>query len=387
MSLSINSIYSSSLRLLANENSSDIYSLVLDEILKLTKSSAGTLYIYENNVLKPVKDAQVIRRPLPRKNGYTYTAFKNRTPLVVPRNIIDRIHEESKEINGKSWVFIPLSYQTTTYGIINVLSDLTPNHINKNINSLLIFGAMASLAIKNAWHVVEMQKAIKTRDAFISMANHELKTPLTTVMAYAQIIERAVKQGKLPSIGWVDQLVKESKRQKSILDELFAIDQINSGQFRYVFKKCNLKNLLTQITQASKARFPARKFNFIYEECADGTVPEIQADADKLTQAVTNLINNAVKYTDSDITVKLTCNDVDFKISVSDRGCGIPKKEIPRLFTLFHRGNHKTKKGLGIGLYIAKQVINSHNGTIEIESLKNQGTTFTIHLSKIGINA
>lgn len=378
-------IHTSSLYFLEPLDLDVLYERVVKEAVKLVQGSTGSLLLEENSTLKRVysmtHDMTTVKT---RKKGFTYTCFKNRTAFVVDIDDLAKAHPEVPYENLKSLIFIPIAYKNKSMGVLQIRSVSKENFTKKQLDILRLFGSLASMAIKKTQLYDETHQALESRDLFIAMAAHELRTPLTSVNGYIQLLK--TKQNELGDSEkrWLEHLSYESLRLTNLINELLEINRIKSGQLQYIWKECSLSNIINRAIANVQFLHPDR--TFVLENNLLPNHDVFVGDFDKILQTITNLLDNAAKFSPPKSEVILNAIDDKkmLKIQILDKGRGIRKKELPKIFNAFYKAD-EFKQGMGIGLFLAKFVINRHQGNIELKSKENKGTTVTITLPKTKI--
>ena len=215
------------------------------------------------------------------------------------------------------------------------------------------------------------------------MAAHELRTPLTTINAYIQLLQRKVPNKETISEDWIMQLAKANERLNKLVHELLQVEQIKKGNINYDYKETNLEEIIRQAAIDFKFFNPTHKLILI-NKLGDNNL--ILGDPDKLLQVFNNVLNNAAKFSQEESQIKLTLENKQpfFIIQVEDQGIGIEKKDLDKIFQKFYKGNQKEREGLGLGLYLTKQIIKKHKGHIVISSgPNNKGTIVKIILPQL----
>ena len=251
----------------------------------------------------------------------------------------------------------------------------------------------AALALENAQLFHQAQEAVRLREEFLSIASHEMRTPLTTITGFTHLLNRQVSRGQLDP-GRVEaitgSLLTEATRLNQLVGDLLDVSRIQQGRLDIRPERCNLSAIVHAVVDRLKET---------YERSADREIvvdapPEVEGvwDGTRIDQVVTNLLTNALKYSvDGEITLSVWTEHGDTAmLAVSDRGIGIPEDQQDRLFEPFVRGNdaHYRASGTGLGLYITRQIVQHHGGVIELQSEPGQGTTFTVRLPmEVTINA
>ncbi|MBI2957259.1 MAG: GAF domain-containing protein [Chloroflexi bacterium] len=223
----------------------------------------------------------------------------------------------------------------------------------------------------------------RMKTEFISVASHELRTPMTSVYGFAELLLMRATGLAEDQRKWVETIYAEGKRLADIVEDLLNVSRIESGLLPLNLGAVSLEPMVTSIIGQVGLANPSRS---LISQIPEG-FPSVRADKDKLHRVLYNLVDNAVKYSPSGgpVIISAECNPSAGTIvfSVSDRGLGIPAEEIPKLFGRFHRVRRpETEKvrGTGLGLYIVKSLVESMSGNIRVESQLNQGSTFYVTL-------
>lgn len=213
------------------------------------------------------------------------------------------------------------------------------------------------------------------KDEFISIASHELKTPITILKATLQIFDR-LKGSDLPEKYYrlVDQGNRSILKISTLVDELLNVNRMNAGQL--VLNKTGI-NLYTWLQECCQHVRAESTHNLV----VDGdTELIVMADEHRIEQVIVNFVNNAIKYAPGSKVIKLVVNKGKnmAKVSVTDYGPGITQDKIPFLFDRYYRADHTGSQysGLGLGLYICAEIIKKHHGQIGVDSEVGRGSTF-----------
>jgi signal transduction histidine kinase len=243
------------------------------------------------------------------------------------------------------------------------------------------FASMRSQLIKTA---EEREQAIQIRDLFFSVAAHELKTPLTSLIGQAELLQRRARRDTSLAERYaqsVNVIVAQAFRLNRMIIALLDISRLQHGKLTLDNEQLNLQELVLQVVE--EVRPTLMKHTIVY--CADAEVLNVYGDILRLEQVIQNLINNAVKYSPNGgtIYVSLEHQSDSLEIRVKDEGIGIAEKDLPYLFERFfraHTNQYSTIFGMGIGLYVVKEIIGLHGGSIEVESREGEGSTFIVRL-------
>ncbi len=379
MNTSITAVYKSTLRLMGTLSPQETYSAIVQEAQRLADAMYGSIFLIINDKLIRVystvpENLQIV----PRTEGYTYQSYKSRKAMVVPVSKMKKIHPVYGKSETKRIVFIPLCYEEYTIGVIALDSKYAKPISAKRMQTLQLFGSLASLKLRNISLLSDLKEAVSTRDLFVSMASHELKTPLTAILAYVELVKKCVDKNTVPNPVWINSLLLSSKRMSRLINELLHINQIRSGNMNYSFKNVMVTDLVTMVLNDFQMSYPTQTLEV--NNLISNPNQHIVADRDKLVQVFINLLNNAAKFTSDKKTVLFQIEDGNDGIvfHVIDQGKGIEPHDLTHLFEEFYKGQQNTKEGLGLGLFISNKIVQAHNGTISIDSTVGSGTKVTV---------
>lgn len=376
----IENIYNSSIKLLEPLALEKTYTIIVEEAIKLVNGDDGSLILKKGNELKRVfSSSTVLYKIKPRKKGYLQKSLQENEAKILSIGEIEKVHPEIKEARFKSSLLIPLSYRNERIGVLRVYSK-NRQFNNDDLSILKLFGPIATLALRKNQLYSEINNALKTRDLFISLASHELRTPLTTILTYLELFKKKAEKGENPDPKWIKTLLAETNRLIALFNELFQIDQIKTGQLKYRFKRSKFLEIVKRALTSFSAVYPNRKI--VFQNQLFNQKDYIYCDPDKVLQVILNLLTNASKFspTRSEINIVASSEGSFFTLSVSDKGKGIPKPELNKIFEGFYKGKTNRKEGMGLGLFLTKKIIEKHEGVIEVTSKVNKGTTFRIKL-------
>lgn len=232
--------------------------------------------------------------------------------------------------------------------------------------------------------ITERKQLEQQKDEFISIASHELKTPITSVKAYAQILgQRFRKADDAKSVELVGKMDMQLDKLTSLIGDLLDVTKIEAGRIQFNESAFDFNELISATVE--ELQRTTRKHTFIKELESSITVI---GDHDRIGQVITNFITNAIKYSPQadKIIVKTTTNNGNVTLSVQDFGLGLTKDDQARVFERFYRvsgSDQNTYPGLGLGLYISSEIIKRHKGRVWVEDKKIDGSTFCFSLPMI----
>ena len=226
-------------------------------------------------------------------------------------------------------------------------------------------------------------KLSRLKSDFVANVSHELKTPLALIRLFAETLEL----GRVPTEEKKQQyhriINKESRRLTQLINNILDFSRIEAGRKEYRFVRTDLAAVVRDVVDAY--RFPIEHMGFTLDLAVAEDLPEMETDPEALSQALINLLNNALKYSPEKktITVSVRREGDRVLVSVADRGIGIPKAEQKRIFEKFYRVESSlvhTTKGSGLGLALVQHITEAHGGRVELVSAPGEGSTFTLSL-------
>ena len=253
---------------------------------------------------------------------------------------------------------------------------------------LKIFGIILIVAILAAVVGVHQSKRIKQLEAirrdFVANVSHELKTPITSIKGFVETLQEGALTDPEQADRFLAIIARHADRLNAIIDDLLSLSRLeeDSEQRALSFEMTLLKPVLTEAIALSKPAAEAKRIR-IDLNCNETLAARINPAL--LEQAVTNLINNAIKYSTEESRIEITAEQTgdEMRLAVRDQGCGIAEKYHERIFQRFYvvdKSRSRKLGGTGLGLAIVKHIAQVHNGTVTLESQPGSGSTFTLHL-------
>jgi signal transduction histidine kinase len=243
----------------------------------------------------------------------------------------------------------------------------------------------------------KLQELDKLKSQFLSIASHELKTPITAMSGFVQIAVRRIKRrlgaGRPSEEDWkkeeetlleqLEVVQRQTGKLARLVDELLDVSRIESGRLELRVDDVDLPELVAEVLRRHQLMATKHELGLSYDP--DGKL-DVRADRDHLEQVLNNLIGNAMKYSPEGGAIDVTvtrAGDREVEFAVADHGIGIRAGELARVFGLFYRSPDRLARdvgGMGLGLYITKEIVDRHNGRIWAESEVGKGTTFHVAL-------
>ncbi len=346
------------------------------ELLSVTFSSMGDGVI----VVDPEKRIILFNSVAEKLAGWEFERVQDRNIDELFHVVDERTREKNQSPVDK--VLKSSKTELSTDSEVLVAMDGTERPISTRAAPIRnIDGSMAGIVM--VFHDVSREREVeRMKRDFISSVSHELRTPLTSIKAYTETIlhdSDMPEPTKRQFLGIIDE---ESNRLANLIEGLLELSRIESGSVKLLREPVDVAAVTERILDALRPL--SDKKNIRLKADIDDGLPNLQADGSKIESAVTNLVNNAIKFTpqDGEISILVRQRSDQMVIRVSDTGMGIPKEDLPKIFDRFYRVHHSGRliHGTGLGLAIVKKIVTMHGGRIEVESKLNQGTTFTMFL-------
>jgi PAS domain S-box-containing protein len=285
----------------------------------------------------------------------------------------------------RSYMCLPMVARGHTLGTITLATAESGRRYGQ---AELAFGedlaSRAAIALDNARLYHDAQAAVRARDQFLSIASHELKTPLTSLMGYVDLMQRrAARAGEQSERDQraIRVVGEQAARLNKLIGALLDLSRIETGQLSIERGLVDLNALARRLVEETQPTTDRHTITF----SGDDQPVMLLGDELRLEQVIQNLIQNAIKYSPvgGTVAVQIERQGANAYVRVSDQGIGIPATALPQLFRRFYRAPNADSQhisGMGIGLYVVKEIIELHGGTVEAASQEGQGSTFTLCL-------
>lgn len=282
---------------------------------------------------------------------------------------LSKISQEMLKLDGE---YVEFQFEPCPYEEINVIAETT-TRMSQNMKEKQL----------------RLEQERQIRQEFFSNASHELKTPITSIRGYVELLESGMALSPETSSDFLKRIKKETMRMTSLVDDILMISRLESRGAKADIVNLKVRELLDE-TVASLVMQAAEHDIIIHTECRNNFT--VQADQRQMTELFTNLIGNAVKYNNEggSVWVKIWKEDRDMVLTVRDNGVGIPAESLERIFERFYRvdkGRSRKQGGTGLGLSIVKHVVSFYNGTVHVESEVGKGSTFVVRLPIVGASS
>lgn len=309
-------------------------------------------------------------------------------PLMEEGDLQERVLNELDQLGAT--VLLPILYESKLRGVV-ALGDKSSEE-PYTIEDLRLLGTVANeaaVAIENARLVEALREEDRRKARFITDMAHELKTPVTSIKLFAQILEDGVEDAAKRK-QFLRILANESDRYVNLVNDFLYFTRIESPDFPLRKEEVSLYQLLDETLALFQVQAQEKNISLCYNPGIThddrSSFPPVCADRDRLKQVFVNLVNNAIKYSHNggQVVVDISRNGEYCITRISDTGIGIPPEELPSIFEKYYRSHHAREMvgagGAGIGLTIARDIVQKHGGVLTVESEVEKGSTFIVRL-------
>ncbi|WP_244227686.1 sensor histidine kinase [Corallococcus aberystwythensis] len=293
--------------------------------------------------------------------------------------------EMMRRVGIRSLLTVPLLARGHILGALTFLITTScRRYADEDLQFAQELANLAGLAVDNARLLHGAREAVRLRDEFLSVASHELKTPLTPLSLKLQALSRAVKaHPDSPLAPVIEAHVETGHRQvrrlTELMNDLLDVSRISAGTFRLQREDVDVAEVVREVTERFAPRFALEHCDFRVE--APGPVCG-SFDRSRLAQVLDHLLDNALKYgAGTPVSVRLAAEGPVARLTVRDGGIGISKEQRPRLFERYGRAvSERHYGGLGLGLYLARTIVEAEGGSVSVDSCLGEGATFQVEL-------
>jgi two-component system phosphate regulon sensor histidine kinase PhoR len=233
--------------------------------------------------------------------------------------------------------------------------------------------------VGTATDIEDQKQEMERKDEFIGIASHELKTPLTSLKGYLQLIGLKKQELSVPVQQYIEKAILALSKLQNLVNDLLDVSKIQAGKLEYSITPINITDVVKACVENARHVFPQFTFD---NQVTDDFI--VNGNAERLEQVIMNLINNAVKYSPDNrtIIIKAMIHESYVRVGITDFGIGLSQKQQERVFERFYRVEDKKymSSGLGMGLYISHEIISNHQGEMGVESELGKGSTFYFDL-------
>jgi signal transduction histidine kinase len=374
--------------------------IIVNAASELTISEGSSIFLYEEEtgllkfVAAPSSQWEVLKRMrIPVENSVAGQCYTQSKPILIPDASHDprifRGVDANLDSVTRSLIAAPLVYRGTTIGVleaINKIGDI--DYTDDDISILETLASQAAIAIHTTHQQEDVHRAYsemaeleRMKSNFVAITSHELRTPLGLVMGHATMLAEMIQEPRQKKQLGV--IIQSANRLKTIIEDLINVDNLESGQYGFKRQRTDLVELTREVVNEYQQLARSKSVAMITDLIDSPLWVEI--DVEKIAIALSNLIRNAIIFTRDNGHVMIIAESLPgyAKVSVVDDGIGIPAKDLTRIFERFFQvESHLTRHhgGMGLGLSVAKVMIELHGGQIWVESIEGKGSNFSFLL-------
>jgi signal transduction histidine kinase len=376
---------------------------IMDATVEVTDSEAASVLLWDHKTdelrfaasTTAASGSELIGKPVPLEGSIAGTVLRENRIVMANDVEQDPRHytkvDQDIEFQTRSVLGVPMTSKNRLIGVLEAVNKRQPPWTVDDCNYVSILAAQAAVAIEGAQAVAQLQKANeelsqldKLKSDFIAIASHELRTPLGVILGYATFLQETND----PQVAdHAAKVVGSALQLRSIIEDLTNLRYLQAGEADLHRERMLVADIFRDVEHDMRSLASARRHNLRF--VAPPPEVAIYADRMRLGMAITNLVNNAVRFTPEggNILIQTELRPPHIALIVADTGVGFAKEQAEKIFDRFYQvEDHMTRKhgGLGVGLSITKALVEAHGGRIWAYSPGiNQGATFTILLSLV----
>jgi signal transduction histidine kinase len=329
---------------------------------------------------------------VPLQKSVAGWVLENGQPAVVPDVANEPRHfkgaDQAADFNTRSLMAVPIIYQDQKLGVLEVVNKAGEAHYTEeDLTILETLASQAAIAIQNTRLVKKVQKSQdevnqldRMKSDFIAIASHELRTPLGLILGHATFLREVIQPDYRAQL---DIIIRNSTRLKEIIDSIANMDNVQRGMADLRARAVSIQRVVAEVVTSFEEE-AKRKHISLRADTGEAELL-VEGDASKISVVLSNMVKNSLIFTNSGGHIFIVAEQIPgyVKVSVIDDGIGIPAKDLPHIFERFYQvESHLTRKhgGMGLGLSVAKVMVEMHGGRIWAESVEGKGSNFTFIL-------
>src|SRR5512136_1326841 len=378
----------------------ELLQIILAAATELTRTETASILLLDDGATElrfaastgSYRDKLMTMR-VPVEGSLAGTILRSGEPMV-----FDNVQQDPRHFDGvdkqigfesRSMLGVPLLMRDRPVGVLEAWNKLDSSPFSEEDGQVLMtLAAQAAVAIENARLITALQKAYEQlnrvdqiKSDFIAIASDELRTPLGLILGYAAMLKEDLKNPD--TMQQLDVVMSSALRLRDLIDDMVNVQHIEEGRAKLVLTEFALQDLVQRVVEAVNELYVAKE-----QEMLINLPPQplsLTADIEKITLVLNNLLTNAIKFTDARGRIMLTAErkNGEVQVHIADTGIGIPAREVERIFDRFYQVEPhltRTHGGLGLGLAIAKGMVELHGGKIWVESIEGLGSRFSFSL-------
>jgi signal transduction histidine kinase len=375
----------------------DLLTYIIREAAALTESEAASILLLDRKTrqlrFKAASQMQpeMIDMPVPLSNSIAGAIITNNRPL-----IIDDVGKDPRwnpdvsqaiEFRTRSILGVPMHDMDRPMGVLEALNKQEGNFTYEDVETLAILADLAGVAVERARLIEELRQANtelneldQTKSSFIALASHELRTPLSVILGYVSFLR---DEATLETAEQLDYVMTAAIRLRSLIQDMLNFQYTAAGENKLNLKQVDCVEMLQEIVD-SRDETAIAKQQSITINLPAAKIP-VFVDMGMIEVVINNLLGNAIKFTPQGghIEIALSTKADEVWFTVSDDGIGIPSDKLERIFTRFYQVEDHMRRhyeGMGLGLAIAKELVELHHGRIWVENKQPKGSKFFVAL-------
>jgi len=371
---------------------------VISAAIELTGSEAASIMEFDETsgtfrfLSAPWYHQDILRAiQVPVEGSAAGWVYRNVKPLHIPDTKADPRHFSAVDLAAafetRSLLAVPLMVLGKPLGVLETVNKASAHYTEEDITILETLAVPVALTIQNMSlqrrleaSFSELSELDRLKSGFIAITSHELRTPLGLILGHATFLRELLGDEHREQL---DVIIKNASKLKEIIESLSNVDNYETGAARLRQGPISMARIIEEVV-ASFADMASRR-NITLKAGLDRDELFVEADSNKISIALSNLVRNSIMFSDDGGHILVTGQAVPgyVKVSVTDDGIGIPGRDLPRIFERFFQSeSHLTRRhgGMGLGLSVAKVMIEMHGGRIWAESVEGQGSTFSFLL-------
>jgi signal transduction histidine kinase len=371
---------------------------VLGAALELTGSKAAAILEFDERgrslrylAVSPAWQSTHLDQPIPLDQSALSAAIQRCEPLRIPDGngtpVAFAASDAEPTLKTRSLLAVPLVLLGKALGVLEAVNKNGTHYTEEDVTILETLAAYAALAVDRdaLLHRVEaglaeLAELERLKSDFIAITSHELRTPLGVILGHATYLRELLEPQYQEQ---VDVIIKNAARLKDIVESAASMDNYRTGRARVRQEAVPMRRIVAEVAASFADAAAERHIALQAEPVAEDLL--VEADHTKISIALGNLVQNAITFTNEGghVVIRTEAMPGYVKVSVTDDGIGIPRKDLPRVFDRFFQvEGHLTRRhnGMGLGLSVAKVMVEMHGGRLWVESVEGQGSTFSFLL-------
>jgi signal transduction histidine kinase len=372
--------------------------MVIAAASDLTGSEAAAMLEFDDRgkslrfvAVPPAHQALLHNPPIPIENSTAGRAIRESAPFQIAEDTADASLLSNPDLKltskARSLLVVPLLLVGKAVGILEAVNKSNSHYTEDDATILETLAAAAALAMdRNSLQhrmeasLAELSELERLKNDFIAITSHELRTPLGVILGHATYLREVLEPEYREQ---VDVIIKNASRLKEIIESVASMDNYHTGGARARQQAVPIGNIVAEVVTSFADMAAEHHVTLEAPDAQDDLL--VEADHTKISIALGNLVKNAIEFTNSGGRVRILTESIPgyVKVSVVDDGIGIPRKDLPRVFDRFFQvESHLTRRhnGMGLGLSVAKVMVELHGGRIWVDSIEGQGSTFSFLL-------